>query len=313
MTHSSPYPYLENRLQHFAPGGKLLRAWSLTGGVSAEVTALEIRLPGGQTQKVIVRRHGERDRARNPHIAADEFRLMQIVHAAGIPAPAPVFVDPDAEIFETPCVVLQFVEGQTDFTPANLPDTLAQVAKALTSIHQVSAANVNLSFLPERADSLAAKLAKPLADGASPYERSLRPIVASFLPLPELNPPALLHGDYWPGNWLWNAGKLAAVIDWEDAMVGDPLSDLSSTRLEVLLAFGHDAMQTFTDGYHTLMPHLDFSQLPKWDLIAALRPANQFPAWASGWAEYGRADMTAQTMLEAHNAFVAQALQNLPA
>ena len=42
-------------------GSKLLRAWPLEGGVSAQVTALEIRLPGGGTEKVVIRRHGAAD------------------------------------------------------------------------------------------------------------------------------------------------------------------------------------------------------------------------------------------------------------
>ena len=35
-------------------------------------------------------------------------------------------------------------------------------------------------------------------------------------------PHRLLHGDYWPGNVLWQQGRLAAVLDWEDAALGGP-------------------------------------------------------------------------------------------
>lgn len=43
------------------PRSKLLRAWPLTGGGSAQITALEILRSDGRTDKMIVRRHGERD------------------------------------------------------------------------------------------------------------------------------------------------------------------------------------------------------------------------------------------------------------
>jgi aminoglycoside phosphotransferase (APT) family kinase protein len=33
---------------------------------------------------------------------------------------------------------------------------------------------------------------------------------------------------------LWRDGRIVAVIDWEDAQVGDPLADLANTRLELL-------------------------------------------------------------------------------
>ena len=39
-------------------------------------------------------------------------------------------------------------------------------------------------------------------------------------------PPAWLHGDLLPGNLLWRAGRLHAVIDWGGAAVGDPACDL---------------------------------------------------------------------------------------
>ena len=55
----------------------------------------------------------------------------------------------------------------------------------------------------------------------------IRDMLASAWPFPRPNPPALLHGDYWPGNILWKDGRLAAVIDWEDACLGDPLVDLA--------------------------------------------------------------------------------------
>jgi hypothetical protein len=42
------------------PQSRLLRAWELKGGVSAQVTALEIERDDGHTQKMIVRQHGEK-------------------------------------------------------------------------------------------------------------------------------------------------------------------------------------------------------------------------------------------------------------
>ena len=56
------------------PGCRLLRVWKLTGGVSAEATGLEVASANGSSMKLVVRRHGEADRRRNPHIARDEFR-----------------------------------------------------------------------------------------------------------------------------------------------------------------------------------------------------------------------------------------------
>ena len=64
-------------------------------------------------------------------------------------------------------------------------------------------------------------------------------------PLSQQNRSVLLHGDFWPGNILWRDGQIVGVIDWEDAAFGDPLADIANTRLELLWAFGVEAMRQF--------------------------------------------------------------------
>jgi aminoglycoside phosphotransferase (APT) family kinase protein len=113
----------------------------------------------------------------------------------------------------------------------------------------------------------------------------------------------LLHGDFWPGNVLWKDGQLVGIIDWEDAALGDPLADVANSRLEMLWAFGIDAMQSFTRQYQA-MTTIDFINLPFWDLCAALRPAAKFAEWAAD-------DATEKTMRERHRWFIAQAFKKL--
>ena len=55
--------------------------------------------------------------------------------------------------------------------------------------------------------------------------------------------PKLLHGDFWPENIIWNNNDIAAVLDWEDAAIGDPVSDLACSRLEIRYKFGYQGMQ----------------------------------------------------------------------
>jgi len=124
-------------------------------------------------------------------------------------------------------------------------------------------------------------------------------------PLPKRNKSVLVHGDFWPGNILWKDGRLAAVIDWEDAELGDPLADVANTRLEILWAFGFDAMNSFTSHYRSTAS-IDFNDLPYWDLCAALRPAFRIGEWAGD-------DATEIAMRESHKLFINQAFELLPA
>src|SRR5258708_7498679 len=100
------------------PRGTLLRTWKLAGGVSANVTVIEIRQPHSEATKLIVREHGEIDRARNSRVARDEFRLLQIAQSHGVAAPKPVHVDESCELFPTPVLVVKYVDGETEFAPS---------------------------------------------------------------------------------------------------------------------------------------------------------------------------------------------------
>ena len=125
-----------------------------------------------------------------------------------------------------------------------------------------------------------------------------------------MNEAALLHGDYWPGNLLWNEGQLVAVIDWEVAQLGDPLADLCISRLDMLWLLGTEAMQEFTEAYRS-QTTIDFTNLPYWDLCTALRPMGQIAEWASVYPALGRTDITEQSMRADHRLFVEQALAKL--
>src|SRR5437660_10983245 len=106
----------ERLVQQLEPGSRLVRAWALTGGVSAQVTALEIERPDGQTKKMIVRRHGEVDLKHNPHIAEDEFKLLHLLQqSVGLATPTPYYLDQSGEIFSAPYIVIEYIEGNPQF------------------------------------------------------------------------------------------------------------------------------------------------------------------------------------------------------
>ncbi|MBW5469572.1 phosphotransferase [Brevibacillus formosus] len=294
------------RLVHnMNPSAKLLRAWELKGGISAQVTALEMETPDGTKKKVVVRQHGQADLKRNPQIASDEFKLLQILKAAGLPTPTPYHLEASSDMFTTPCLVIEFIDGQTVTAPADLSSFLQQAAFVLTRIHSVDVSRLVDTYLPKQEEAITEKLHKrPAILDNSLDEGLIREVLESVWPLPQANAASLLHGDFWPGNTMWKEEKLAAVIDWEDAAIGDPLSDLGNVRLEILWAFGVEAMNDFTLHYQSASKTLDYSQLPYWDLCAALRPASNLSDW-------GLEKRVEKTMRERHAVFVMQACEKL--
>lgn len=299
MTDAGHEEALRQVAHRIDPRGRLLRAWRLVGGVSARVTALETERPDGLTTRLVVRRHGDGDRGHNARIARDEFALLRIARSHGLAAPNPYLVDESCELLPAPFVVIEYVDGETDSAPPDVAGYVAQAAEQLAKIHGVTS-SPDLAFLPgpgrgfgERPGNLDAAL----------NEARIRDALESAWPLSRVNDPVLLHGDYWPGNILWNDGQLVAVVDWEDAAVGDPLADLANTRLEMLWSFGADAMQAFT-GHYRSKTAVDFTNLPYWDLCAALRPCSKI----SGW---GLDSATKRRLRSRHRWFVDQALRDL--
>jgi len=299
MTSSQQVDVFHRLVRKIDPTFELLKTWPLAGGVSAEITGIEVRRPDGQVTKLLVRRHGEVDRAQNPNIARDEFKLLRIAQAHGLAAPKAYYVNESCDLFSTPVLVIEYVEGNTEFVSADLGRYLGQMAAELVRIHGVHD-SPELSFLPRQDKGFGER---PETLDISLSEDRIREALESAWPLDRVNAPVLLHGDYWPGNILWHEGKLAAVIDWEDARVGDPLADLASCRLELLWAFGEDAMNMFTTAYQSLTA-IDVSNLPYWDLCAALRPCGNLASW-------GLDAETEQRMRLRHTSFVDKAVEAL--
>lgn len=256
------------------PGSTVIRSWPLEGGVSAQVTAVEISNPNGRIERIVVRRHGEIDKGHNPHIAEDEFQLLSTLHDAGVAVPAPLHLDRAGEIFGTPSLAMAFVDGSTEIAAEQVPDAIRQMANYLARLHALQLDRIDVSFLPRRQGPVALAL-QHLQDmeGSYPIRHDLATTQAA-----STNAPALLHGDFWPGNILWGDGRIAAVLDWEDAAIGDPLADLASSRLELLWKYGHESMEAFTSHYLALTP-LDLADLPLWELASASGAVASMASW----------------------------------
>tara|TARA_Y100000310_G_scaffold143665_1_gene142985 strand:- start:325 stop:1254 length:930 start_codon:yes stop_codon:yes gene_type:complete len=286
------------------PDYKLINTKVLTGGVSATTTVLEVSQSNGRNKKLLVRQHGERDLKNNPDIAKDEFNLLKTLHEIGLSVQKPYFLDTSNKIFSQPYIVIEYVNGKTDLKPKELATFLSSLASHLAKIHQINISKHDLSFLRKQNDNFSkiieeksAKLDKPLS------EEKIRDVLKSVWPLKQKNETILLHGDFWPGNTLWQDGRLVAIIDWEDAALGDPLSDLANCRLEIIWAFGIEAMEDFTK-YYKSKNKIDFANLPYWDLCAALKPCGKLSEW-------GLEKKSEQAMIEKHKLFVSNAIEKI--
>lgn len=269
-------------VQRIEPGATLVRRWPLRGGVSAHVQALELASPDGSLRRVVVRRHGAAQWKALPRdITVMEFQLLRALSAAGLAVPEPLLVETDAELLGSAFFVMEYVDGVPDLDPGELPSALMQMAEYLHRVHTLA---VDVT-LPAREDPIAGALSYVSdTDPVSEVLRSLRACTKE-------HSRTLVHGDYWPGNVLWKDGELKAVLDWEDAAFGDPLSDLAGCRLELLWRYGASAAEAFSEHYLSLA-RLDTACLPVWELYAASAAAASMSDW--GLPPEREADMRAK-------------------
>ncbi len=286
------------------PGSQLVAARPLEGGMSAHVTALDVVLPGGGNRTWVVRRHGPVDLAQNPDVAEDEYRLLGVTTAAGLLTPAPIYLDETREVFPTPYLVLEHLAGETVFSPENPVDCAVQMAEQLVDIHGITCKSHDLTYLRDQAAVNIKDIGtKPTCLDNAIGEAAIRRLLVSIWPPPGGNEPTLVHGDYWPGNILWQDGRLVGIIDWEDAQFGEPLADVASCRLELLWMFGEESMRCFTQAYER-SSQLDLRNLPYWDLCVSLRYAFKIPDFAEDAADEMR-------LYSGHRWFVRQATDTL--
>jgi aminoglycoside phosphotransferase (APT) family kinase protein len=188
----------------------------------------------GGPRRRLVSRQSTVTGAGNPFIsAADQFRVMALVHRHGVPVPEPVFAynvqDGMGEGF-----VCAFVPGETmpkrvlgapEFAGAR--DSLAaQCGALLARLHAIDPAEA--TFLAAEPDSI-----DPLAAQAARLDRYGEPHPAIELGLrwltrnrPPAGPRVLLHGDFRTGNLMVGADGIRSVLDWECSHLGAPAEDL---------------------------------------------------------------------------------------
>jgi len=111
MTDSADNEKFERVARRIDPRSRLIQSWSLIGGASAQMTALEVMRADGQVQKLIVRQPGDGTLKQNPRAAADEFTLLQHLRSAGLATPTPYHLDQSGEIFPAPYLVIEYIEG----------------------------------------------------------------------------------------------------------------------------------------------------------------------------------------------------------
>ncbi len=257
-----------------APGASIVGVSPLVGGVSALVVRLDLD-DGGARRPVVFRQHSDQvQKNHTPTVAAKEFAVLEHLSRAGLAVPTPLATS-TSETGQGPWLLLEWIEGSTELTPSSVDAGLDLMVDFL---HQLQGVALPATSLPG---------IEPIEDPAEalgpylPDDEIGRTLVELLVAGIERSPnrPVLLHGDYWPGNFLFHEGHLVAVIDWEDAAIGDPLVDLATARVELLCTYGPATVDRFTQRYLDQTPPLNLTDLPLWEAYVSATALSAMHLW----------------------------------
>jgi len=237
---------LDGLLAAHLPGPRLIHAQRLSGGVSAEVFRLEIETGGRSPESIVLRIHGDHH---NGHPAALEFDILRAAAGLSLCAPRPLALDESRLLLPHPFLLLAHIGGETAFRASPAVSRIVPMAEALARIYAAPVADFPAP--PLRDDPLP-ELFRFLPQDAE-FD-ALRARLAGMTPASAAGPATLRHGDFRPGNLLWQDEQIAGIPDWEDAACGEPLSDVACTALELKYVAGREGAESFLRAYDRLRP-----------------------------------------------------------
>jgi aminoglycoside phosphotransferase (APT) family kinase protein len=216
-----------------------------------EDAVVERRLGGGNSNitELVTHRHGKVVLRRPPEAAISasaangvrrEYRILGAL-AGRARVPAPIAFCEDTTILGQPFLVAEYVDGVAISTelPAGYPrdgDTLTRIGEelidAIGAIHALDCRALGLEMPRSEATYVSRQVERWMRARETEAVREL-PMLAEtgrwlLANCPPVASVALIHGDFHLDNSLFqrDAPRLAAIIDWELATIGDPLADL---------------------------------------------------------------------------------------
>ncbi|MGZ4175789.1 MAG: phosphotransferase family protein [Solirubrobacteraceae bacterium] len=195
----------------------------------------------GLSTGVVLRRPPRGPLPPSAHNVLREARLLSALEPTDVRTPRVLAVCDDLEVIGAPFYVMERVRGTviTDAVPASLdtPEQRGQIADelidSLVELHRTDWTTLGLEGFGKPTGYLERQLRRfnGLWEINRTREIAELDVVGTWLAdnMPESPPATIGHGDYRLGNTMFAEApppRLAAILDWEMATIGDPLADI---------------------------------------------------------------------------------------
>ncbi|MEO8674382.1 MAG: phosphotransferase [Casimicrobiaceae bacterium] len=174
------------------------------------------------------------------HAVDREYRVMAALENTGVPVAKMVALCEDASVIGTAFYLMEYVEGRVLWDPTlpgMTPDARAahydELNRVLATLHQVDYQAVGLGDFGKPGQYIERQIArwtKQYEAGAAARIPSMDALIG-WLPrrVPAGDETAIVHGDFRLDNVIFHPTepRVLAVLDWELATLGHPLSDFA--------------------------------------------------------------------------------------
>ncbi|MGH7634174.1 MAG: phosphotransferase family protein, partial [Gemmatimonadaceae bacterium] len=174
------------------------------------------------------------------HDMAREYKVLSALAPTAVPVPRTLAFCEDVAVNDAPFYVMEFVAGMvpTDaaavakrYDEATLRRMSEELVDTLVLLHALQPADVGLAdfgkpqgFIERQVRRFTGQIEQHRTRDVPELEELARRLGAS---IPPESGAAIIHGDYRIDNSvIGDDGHIAAVLDWEMATLGDPLSDV---------------------------------------------------------------------------------------
>lgn len=300
----APLPTEEQieRVREAMGADSLVHSHRIEGGLGCTMDVLM----DGPT-RLVLRRYGPQYEERGEDAAARETRALELLQKANIPAPAPIWIDSDG-VFDEQAIVMSFVTGQPDLSPADPFDWAEKLAANLARIHEVRLDEEDRVLFPPGAGEDERRI---LEDLEQVIEHPLgEELLRRRLLLDDRRAEAshvFSHTDYWPGNTLWHRGALEAVIDWESPATGDRAMDVAYCLLDIRYLGMDKVADRFVSAYKDTTGE-SLANLGYWEAVGLCRPMPDIARWVPTWNSMGRS-ITEDQARDRHSELIEEFLE----
>jgi aminoglycoside phosphotransferase (APT) family kinase protein len=224
--------YLEAQLDDFAGPAELRQ---FQGGQSNPTFLIQT-----PTKKYVLRKKPPGKLLPSAHLVEREYRVLRALPGTDVPVPNARLLCEDATIIGTSFYVMDHVEGRVitgvtlpQLNPSERASVYDDYARIGAALHAVDFRAVGLSdfgkpegYVARQLDRWTKQYMASETEENADMERLIAWLAAH---LPAADETAIVHGDYRIGNTIIHPTepRIIAVLDWELATLGHPLSDLA--------------------------------------------------------------------------------------